>query len=41
MSKNFDDFMKQCNSKDWIAIASHAVKPNLTDPNEILFRANL
>jgi len=41
MSKNFDDFMKQCNSKDWTGVASHAVNSNLTDPNEIFFKANL
>lgn len=42
MSKNFDDFMKQCNNKDWTEVASHAIRQtNLQDRNEILFRANI
>jgi len=42
MSKNFDDFMKLCNNKDWTEVASHATK-NMTnaDPSEVLFKANL
>lgn len=41
MSKNFDDFMKECSKKDWSAVANHAVKSDRTDLNEIFFIANI
>lgn len=40
MSKNFDDFMKQCNNKDWSLVVKSATE-NISDPTEMLIHANL
>ena len=41
MSKNFNDFLNQCNSKDWSAVAVHiSLKFKSTNYSEEMFNAN-
>lgn len=42
MSKNFDDFMKQCNNKDWSNVVSKiSNNTNYEDTVTAIFHANL
>jgi len=42
LSKNFDDFMKQCNNKDWSNVVSKiSNNTNSEDTITAIFHANL